>query len=94
VLKVTLSYQDGSVELAVEDNGSGFEYSPESTGFGILGMQKRARNVGSTLDIFSTPGAGTQVRVKANLQEIGLRSRALTVVKNRFRNLVSFAADR
>jgi hypothetical protein len=57
-------------------------------------MQKRARDVGSTLDIVSAPGAGTQVRVKANLHEVRLRNRMLTVVKNRFRNLASFAANR
>jgi signal transduction histidine kinase len=94
VLKITLSYQDGSVELIVEDNGSGFEYSPEATGFGILGMQKRARNVGSVLYILSTPGAGTQVRVKASLQEVRLRNRVLNVVKNRFRSLASIAGYR
>ena len=94
VLKIALSYQDGSVELTVEDNGMGFDYSPASTGFGILGMQKRARNVGSTLEIFSKPGAGTQVRVRASLQEVKLRNRMISVVKNRFRNFASFAADR
>jgi signal transduction histidine kinase len=93
-LRIRLSYQDGSVELTVEDNGSGFKYLPESTGFGILGMQKRARDVGSTLDIVSAPGGGTQVRVKANLHEVRLRNRMLTVVKNRFRSRASFAANR
>jgi signal transduction histidine kinase len=93
-LKIRLSYQDGSVELTVEDNGSGFKYTPESPGFGILGMQKRARNVGSMLDIVSTPGAGTRVRVKANLQQVRLRNRMLTLVKSRFRSIASFAANR
>jgi len=93
-LRIRLNYQDGSVELAVEDNGGGFKYTPESTGFGILGMQRRARDVGSTLDIVSTPGAGTQVRVKANLHEVRLRNRMLTVIKSRFRSLVSFVANR
>jgi hypothetical protein len=50
--------------------------------------------VGSTLDIVSAPGAGTQVRVKANLHEVRLRNRMLTVVKNRFRSRASFAANR
>jgi signal transduction histidine kinase len=94
VLKVTLSYQDGSVELTVEDNGTGFEFSPESAGFGILGMQKRARNVGSILEIDSTPGAGTKVRIQASLQETGLRNRVLAVIKNRIKNLYSLAANR
>jgi signal transduction histidine kinase len=86
LLKITLSYADGCVELAVEDNGGGFEYSPEAAGFGILGMQKRARNVASTLSILSTPGQGTQVRVKVCLQKVGLRNRILTIVKDRFKS--------
>jgi signal transduction histidine kinase len=94
VLKITLSFQERSVDLTVEDNGSGFEYSPEATGFGILGMQKRARNVGSTLYIFSAPGAGTQVRVKASLQELRLNNRVLNLVKNRFKSLASIAGYR
>jgi glucose-6-phosphate-specific signal transduction histidine kinase len=72
----------------------GFDFSPASTGFGILGMQKRARNVGSTLEIFSTPGAGTQVRVRASLQEVKLRNRMISVVKNRFKHFAPFAANR
>jgi signal transduction histidine kinase len=84
VLKITLSYGDGSVELVVEDNGKGFEHSPETAGFGILGMQKRARNVAGSLSIFSSPGQGTEVRVMASLQEVRLRKRILTIVKDRF----------
>ena len=85
-LKIRLSYQDGCVELTVEDDGSGFEYSPESRGFGILGMQKRARDIGSRLELLSTPGTGTQVRVQANLHELTLRNRVLTVIKSRLKD--------
>lgn len=94
MLKITLNYQDDSVELTVEDNGSGFTYSPKTAGFGILGMQKRARNVGSTLEIVSAPRAGTQVRVKANLDENMPRNAILTGVKNRFRGLAFLAPKR
>ena len=89
VLKITLSYQDDSVELAVEDNGSGFEYLPETAGFGILGMQKRALSVGSTLHINSTPGQGTHVRVKARLQNMRFRNRFLTILKRGFKDILS-----
>ncbi len=68
-LTLRLSYKRGSVELVVEDNGKGFEYSPEAVGFGILGMQKRARDVGVAFQIVSAPGAGTRVQVAANLRK-------------------------
>jgi signal transduction histidine kinase len=68
-----LSYENGSVELVVEDNGKGFDYRPKTAGFGILGMQKRARDVAGSLEIVSAPESGTQVRVKARLQQKKLR---------------------
>jgi len=75
VLKILLKFEDESVELVVEDNGRGFNYSREAEGFGILGMQKRARGIGSVLEIISTPGQGTQVRLKATLQDSRLLNR-------------------
>jgi signal transduction histidine kinase len=69
LLKIRLRFADDSVELIVQDNGSGFNYSKEKEGFGIQGMQKRARGIGSTIQILSEPGRGTQVRVKSTLQD-------------------------
>jgi signal transduction histidine kinase len=76
-----LSFENESVELAIEDNGRGFAYSKDAEGFGILGMQKRARGIGSTLDIMSTPGRGTKVHVKAALPDV----RWLNRLGSRFR---------
>src|SRR3984885_8391663 len=75
LLKILLKFEDDSVELIVEDNGSGFNYSKEAEGFGILGMQKRTRGIGGVMDISCTPGQGTQVRVKATLQDSRLLNR-------------------
>jgi signal transduction histidine kinase len=94
ILKIAVSYEESSVELVVEDNGRGFEYSPETAGFGILGMQKRARTVAGTLQIVSTPGQGTQVRVKASLQKVSLRKRILAIMKERFGDLPKNAGKR
>lgn len=84
-LRIALSYGDSTVELAVEDDGSGFECSNVHEGFGISGMQKRARGVGSILQIRSAPGQGTEVRVQATLQSTGLRDRLRSVLKHRHR---------
>ena len=75
VLTIALRYLGASVELIVEDNGKGFSFTSESAGFGILGMQKRAREVGGQLEIVSTPGQGTLVRMLADSQPTSLRSR-------------------
>lgn len=68
VLKVRLNYAGRIVRLEVEDNGRGFESTAETAGFGILGMQKRARDIGGVMQILSTAGQGTLVRVTAKLQ--------------------------
>jgi len=83
ILKITLSYGEGNVELVVADNGSGFEYPKNKEGFGILGMQKRARGLDTTLQIRSAPRQGTEVRVKISLQTVRLRDRLVTLLKRR-----------
>ncbi len=75
VLRIQLNFEEDSVELFVEDNGNGFTYSREAEGFGIQGMQKRARGIGSVVQFSSAPGHGTQVRVKAALQDPRLPNR-------------------
>jgi signal transduction histidine kinase len=87
-LTITLAYEGNNVSLTVEDNGLGFDYRQESAGFGILGMQKRARDVAGNLQIESTPGHGTVVRVTARLQEEKPHERSLRLVKKRLMEVV------
>jgi signal transduction histidine kinase len=84
-LSLTLRYDEHSVELIVKDNGQGFEYSQEKAGFGILGMQKRARDIGGLLRISSTPGSGTELRVKTSLRNITMTRWIVNLVKYRTR---------
>jgi signal transduction histidine kinase len=77
LLRLTVNYEGNEIELVVEDNGCGFEYTPESAGFGILGMQKHARDVGGALEILSTPGNGTKVRIRAILRQERMSDRIL-----------------
>jgi signal transduction histidine kinase len=83
ILKITLSYREDNVELVVADNGSGFDYPKKKEGFGILGMQKRARGLNTALQIHSAPRQGTEVRVKVSLQTVRLRDRLVTLLKRR-----------
>ncbi|WP_320773793.1 HAMP domain-containing sensor histidine kinase [Streptomyces sp. CRN 30] len=52
---------DGSVVLAVSDDGRGTGAASE--GAGIRGMRERALLIGATLDIVSAPRAGTRIRL-------------------------------
>ena len=67
-LSIFVQYEPQRVELRIRDNGRGFECGPEPQGFGIAGMQKRARDIRGTLRVVSRPGAGTEVQVMAELR--------------------------
>ena len=66
-VEVRLEADNGRVDLAVADDGIGFEAAnPELRGrrLGLTSMEERARAVGGVLTIESEPGAGTTVRLE------------------------------
>jgi signal transduction histidine kinase len=71
-----LRYQPGLVELAIHDDGCGFDVEralPSEAGhFGLLGMRERAEKIGGALKITSQSGAGTTVRVTVPLSQNSL----------------------
>lgn len=89
-LMITLCYQEPHVELIVEDNGNGFDATPEKAGFGILGMQKRAQAVGAQLTIAGALGKGTQVRVFARSKPITFRARMMAKTTERFQEFAKW----
>jgi len=59
---VSLEEHDQVIRLTVADDGSGFDpQSKVGLGLGLRGMEERAELVGGSLDVRSTPGAGTTV---------------------------------
>lgn len=60
-LDVTTNY----LTLTIEDNGQGFiiKGTGEKNTLGLLGMKERAIMIGATLNINSTPGKGTIVKI-------------------------------
>ena len=61
---VTLTTQDGALEVTVRDDGVGFNIERERSGLGLVGMSERADVAGGNLDIESAPGAGTTLRAR------------------------------
>ncbi|MDQ3849074.1 MAG: histidine kinase [Actinomycetota bacterium] len=61
---VTLRARDGLVELAVHDDGRGFDAEATIGGTGLRGMRERAVLIGAALDVTSRPGGGTDVRLR------------------------------
>jgi two-component system CheB/CheR fusion protein len=67
-VKVTLVGVDGAVQLSVRDLGEGFDAGEvRGKGLGLVSMEERARWVGGTLRIESTPGEGTSVDAEVPL---------------------------
>ena len=50
--------------LAIADDGIGFEATRRQRGHGLLSMDERARLLGGSLQVESSPGAGTTVRLR------------------------------
>lgn len=72
---VTLTSSNAVLDLHVSDDGCGFDPAAASMGYsyGLLGMSERARLIGGSLRIDSSPETGTVVSIHVPLDD-GLRS--------------------
>ncbi|MCA9709105.1 MAG: PAS domain-containing protein [Myxococcales bacterium] len=67
-ISVRVQIQGADLRLLVCDDGQGFDPSePSEVGLGVLGMQERMRLVLGTLQLHSTPSAGTVVEARVPL---------------------------
>jgi PAS domain S-box-containing protein len=71
---VSIKRQDREVWFTVEDNGLGFEMEQimarrgRKRGLGLASMEERARMLGGTFQIASTPNIGTKIQVTVPLR--------------------------
>jgi len=63
-LAVSMTRQGGHVELAVRDEGAGFDPAAPHAGSGLAHIRDRVTEIGGTLGIDSAPGRGTAVTVR------------------------------
>jgi signal transduction histidine kinase len=63
-LAVSMTRQDGHVELAVRDAGTGFDPAAPHAGSGLAHIRDRVAELGGTVEIDSTPGRGTALTVR------------------------------
>jgi signal transduction histidine kinase len=68
---VEISDNGDEVCLSVRDDGSGFDTSEHSDGFGLIGMHERAHLLEGTLDLTSAPGSGTTIAARFPIQRRG-----------------------
>jgi len=66
---VSVQQQNAELTLTVRDNGRGFssDRAVSSRAFGLLGMRERARLLGGSIEVSSTPRRGTTVSLTVPL---------------------------
>ena len=69
-VQVKLTYSHPKVIMVISDNGKGFEQNrnpqvagPAKRGIGLVSMKERVASASGSIDIRSTPGKGTTIRV-------------------------------
>lgn len=66
-VRIDLRSTRSGLQLSVEDDGRGFGTSDATRGLGLLGASERAAALGGHIDMLSSPGAGTRVRMRLPL---------------------------
>ena len=65
-IEAEVTYGDAALHIRVRDDGRGISAAVLDAGgrpghFGLLGMRERAKKLGAHLEVWSKPGAGTEV---------------------------------
>jgi signal transduction histidine kinase len=65
---VELAGEPPGVALTITDDGKGFDDGVPNAGLGLISMRERVESVGGVLEIHTTPGDGTRLRVTVPIQ--------------------------
>jgi signal transduction histidine kinase len=60
---VALHVEDGKTRIDIEDNGIGFDPINLKRGFGLSALGDRLQNIGAGIDIISSPGEGSLIKI-------------------------------
>jgi len=62
LVKLSIQKVGGMMELAIQDNGRGFQTEEITKGFGLSTMREMAELSGGTFSVQSTEGTGSIIR--------------------------------
>jgi signal transduction histidine kinase/ligand-binding sensor domain-containing protein len=69
LISVLLDFEPSAFTMTIKDDGAGFDAEGAADlGFGLSGMETRAKRIGGELTLASTLGAGTSVRLRLPLK--------------------------
>lgn len=79
-IEIDVTYGDAALHIRVRDNGVGIDTDVVEAGgrsghFGFLGMRERATKLGARVEIWSKPGAGTEVDLRVPSEVAYIHSR-------------------
>jgi signal transduction histidine kinase len=72
-VRVRLGYDDGVLQLDVEDRGKGLGASTGRRGLGIVAMRERAALIGGTLEFLRPSHGGTLIRLRVPVADANTR---------------------
>jgi len=82
-IEAEVLYTDTTLHVRIRDNGVGIDAAVLDAGgrtghFGLVGMRERAKKLGAQLEVWSTPGNGTEVDLRVPADVAYRRSQAAT----------------
>jgi len=65
-MTASLKKQNNHLEFTISDNGKGFDSNNETNRNGLLNIRKRTEEINGVVEIISSPGKGTSVKLVIN----------------------------
>jgi len=60
-LHIYIKYGMNEFQMAIKDDGVGFELAPQRSGVGLQSIYQRARVINGDIEVKSVPGNGTEI---------------------------------
>jgi len=69
-VRIEIDKTPKALRLSIQDNGKGFDFQQNTTGFGLQSMRDRALGIGGVFNIISAPGKGCKIMVDIPLMRL------------------------
>ena len=73
---IRMTCTNGTLNILIEDNGTGFDPRATTGGHGLANMKQRLANIGGSCEVESKPGQGTKILIHITIRSLDKTSRA------------------